>query len=82
MIIYIDSSNKCHTENSGSMTPVETDFFVGKCKAYIEGYKCFPNDGMLLYPFIDVQILDILQSQYEELLADAERFYSKGVNSI
>ena len=43
MIIYIDTEFKCHVDNDGTMTAVETDFFDGKCAAYIEGYRFVPS---------------------------------------
>ena len=36
--IYIDNEFKCHVMDDGTMTAIETDFFDGKCDAYIEGY--------------------------------------------
>lgn len=43
MKIYIDSDYKCHINNDGTMTAVETDFFDGKCDAFIEGYRFVPS---------------------------------------
>ena len=40
--IYIDSDFKCHAEDGGGMTAVETDFFDGKCTAFLEGYRYVP----------------------------------------
>lgn len=40
--IYIDNEFKCHVADDGAMTAVETDFFDGKCDAYIEGYRFVP----------------------------------------
>lgn len=40
--IYIDSDFKCHAEDGGGMTAVETDFFDGKCAAFLEGYRYVP----------------------------------------
>ena len=42
--IYIDTENKCHIYNDGTMTAVETDFFDGKCDAFVEGYLCGPGE--------------------------------------
>lgn len=42
MKIYIDSDYKCHISDDGTRTSVETDFFEGKCPAYIEGYRFVP----------------------------------------
>ena len=42
MLIYLDSDFKCRVTDDGTMTAVETDFFDGKCAAYIEGYRFVP----------------------------------------
>lgn len=60
--IYIDSKFKCHTANDGSMTAVETDFFDGKCDAFIEGY-CI--EGNATYPWKSFSELDTAQREYE-----------------
>ena len=72
--IYIDSEFKCHTSNDGTMTAVETDFFDGKCDAFIEGYCVEPTDtGVKEYPWKPDYELHAAQRQYErERLADAE----------
>lgn len=77
--IYIDSDFKCHTSNlDGAYTTVETDFFDGKCKAYIEGYRFVlagqswkREDGQVFYgemiaPWRPYEILVELQAVYEE----------------
>ena len=43
MIIYIDTDYKCYTESAEDLTAVETDFFNGKCKTFIEGYRFVPQ---------------------------------------
>lgn len=40
MIIFVDARKHCHLEDDGAMTAIETDFFNGKCKEYVEGYCC------------------------------------------
>ena len=40
--IYIDADFKCHASDDGTMTAVETDFFDGKCVAFLEGYRYVP----------------------------------------
>lgn len=43
MIIYIDDQFKCHVTNpDDAYSEVETDFFDGKCAAYISGYRFVP----------------------------------------
>ena len=83
--IYIDSDYKCHLADDGTMTAVETDFFDGKCDAFIEGYRFVPfgeswtrSDGEvftgeMIAPWKDYSELDAAQRTYErERLADAE----------
>ncbi len=83
--IYIDAEFKCHIENDGTMTPIETDVFDGKCDTYIEGYRFVPADeswtrsdgtvfhGVMISPWKPYDELDSAQRAYErEKLADAE----------
>ena len=75
--IYIDSDFKCHVTDDGTMTAVETDFFDGKCDAYIEGYRFVPagetwtrDDGVVFHgkmisPWKDFAELDAEQREYE-----------------
>lgn len=75
--IYIDSDFKCHTADDGTMTAVETDFFDGKCDAFIEGYRFVPageswvrSDGVVFHgemiaPWKDYAELDNAQREYE-----------------
>ena len=86
MKIYIDSDFKCHTSNAdGTFREVETDFFDGKCAAFIEGYRFVPfgeswerSDGVvfrgeMICPWKDYAELDKAQREYErQKLADAE----------
>ena len=81
MQIYIDSEYKCHVANDGAMTEVETDFFEGKCDAFIEGYRYVPAGevwtredgeefkGTMVAPWRNYSLLVELQNQYEELEA-------------
>ena len=91
--IYIDSDFKCHVTDDGTMTAVETDFFDGKCDAYIEGYRFVPEgeswtredgtvfDGKMITPWKPWQELDKAQREYElGLLAQyAEALKTLGV---
>lgn len=83
--IYIDSEFKCHISNDGTMVSIETDFFDGKCDAFIEGYRFVPSgkswtrsdgvvfNGEMVAPWKDYAELDNAQREHErELLADAE----------
>ena len=42
-MVYIDSEFRCHASDDGTMTAVETDFFDGKSRTYIEGYRFIPK---------------------------------------
>ena len=64
--IYIDSDFKCHVTNADNMTAVETDFFDGKCDAYIEGYRYNVSNGYVqIYPWKPYGELDAAQRNYE-----------------
>lgn len=80
--IYIDSENKCHTENDGTMKAVETDFFDGKCDFYIEGH-CYEDNGnhTSVYAYKPYDELAAAQAQYELDMAEAAAAYQEGVDS-
>lgn len=77
MIIYLDSDFKCHTTDDGTLTPVETKAFDGKCDTYIEGYRFVPEgktwvredgvvfSGEMVSPWKPWQELDKAQREYE-----------------
>lgn len=68
--IYVDSNFKCHVINDGTMTSVETEYFEGKCDAYIEGYCCKDDQ---FYPCVSIAELEAAQQEYENArLADME----------
>lgn len=70
--IYVDSDFKCHVTNDGTMTAVETDFFDGKCDAYIDGY-CYNIERGAIYPWRPYSELETAQEEYESArLTDAE----------
>lgn len=82
--IYIDSCNRCHITDDGTMTAVDTDTFDGKCAEYIEGY-CYVIDdtgSVACYPWKPYDELDSVQRAYERrLLAEyAEALKVVGVN--
>lgn len=91
MTIYIDSDFKCHASNPDDIyTAVETDFFDGKCAAYIEGYRFVPAgenwtrpdgivfQGEMIAPWKDWRELDEAQREYErELLVQYEQAISE-----
>ena len=66
-IIYIDSENKCHSENDGTMVEFETDFFDDKCDTFINGYKCeVYEDSINIYPCKPYRELEQAQRIYEK----------------
>lgn len=78
MTIYIDNDYKCHTSDpDGTLVAVETDFFDGKCAAYVEGYRFVPSGatwtrpdgtvfaGEMVAPWRDWEELDAAQREYE-----------------
>lgn len=78
MIVYIDNDRKCHVTPGDGMTAVDTDFFDGKCKQFIEGYRLIPAGeswiredgevfhGEMIAPWKPYEILAELQALYEE----------------
>ena len=84
--IYLDYAFRCHTEKPGDFyREAETDFFDGKCDAFIEGYRFIPEgeswtrpDGTVFYgemiaPWKDFTQLDAAQREYEQaLIADMQ----------
>lgn len=83
--IYLNSDFKCHVTDDGTMTTVETDFFDGKCPAFIEGYRFIPSGeqwtredgtefkGEMISPWKKYSELDAAQRNYEiQLIAEFE----------
>ena len=76
--IYLDSEFKCHVNDSGTITSVETDFFDNKCDTFIEGYQFVPfgkswtrTDGTvfigeMIAPWKPFSELDMAQRKYEK----------------
>ena len=75
--IYIDSDYRCHAADDGTRTAVETDFFDGKCTAFLEGYRYVPpgtvwtrEDGVsfageMVAPWKPFEELAAAQAAYE-----------------
>ena len=90
-VIYIDSDFKCHVTDDGTMTAVETDYFDGKCDAYIEGYRFVPSgeswtrsdgvvfNGEMVTPWKDYDELDNAQREHERQLIAT---YEKALNTV
>jgi hypothetical protein len=84
MMIYIDSDYKCYTAPADGLTAVEVEFFDGKCKAFIKGYRFVPSGsvwtrsdgvvfaGEMASPWKDYSVLAAAQAQYEETLAEMQ----------
>lgn len=79
MKIYIDSDYRCHTTNEdGIYREIETNFFNGKCKDFIEGYRFIPDGelwvrdddsifhGKMISPWKPYDELDMAQRLYEK----------------
>ena len=43
MTIYIDSDFKCHVSAAEGCREIETSFFDGKCREWIESYRFVPE---------------------------------------
>lgn len=85
---------ECHTAQNAECTyiPYETDFFDGKCDAFVEGYRCVPSGeswtdsdcvvfhGKMVAPWKDYNELDAAQREYEkQLIAEYEAALSESV---
>ena len=81
--IYLNADFECSvSEKEDTVQSVETDFFDGKCKAFIEGYRFVPagtqwarSDGTvftgeMIAPFKDHKMLEMVQALYEQLYQD------------
>ena len=78
MTIYIDNDYKCYTSPANGLTAIETDFFDGKCRQFIEGYRFVPfeqswtrEDGQVFHgemvaPWRDYAILSEFQEVAQE----------------
>ena len=79
--IFLDSEFRCHLQGGGTMQAVQTDYFDGKCRAFVEGYRLVPvgqqwtrEDGMVFRgemtaPAEDYRALSKAQAQYEADMA-------------
>lgn len=92
--IYIDADYICHVADTGDLTAVETDFFDGKCDAFVEGYRLVPEGsawtrsdgatfaGEMISPWKDYSLLAAAQAQYERDQDELVAAYQEGVNSV
>ena len=88
--VYIDSDFKCHVADDGARKAAQTDFFDGKCDAFMEGYRLVPEGenwtradgevfrGEMIAPWKDFDELDAAQREYEkQLLSQYEAFFDE-----
>lgn len=81
--IYLNKEFQCSvTEREDTVQSIETDYFDGKCNAWIEGYRFVPLgqtwtradgvqfSGEMAAPFKDYTYLEMVQSLYDQLAAD------------
>lgn len=92
--IYIDSDFLCHASAGDGLREVETDFFDGKCAAFIEGYRFIPAveswtredgtvfTGEMVAPVRDYAGLEEIQSAVDRTGAELDEAYQKGVDSL
>lgn len=78
MTIYIDDDYKCYVSTADGRRAIETEFFDGKCKTYIEGYRFVPAGekwimpngvffkGEMSAPWKDYDYLQTVQEAYEQ----------------
>ncbi len=83
MTVYIDSDYRCHSSDTGGLTPIESNFFNGMCRTFIEGYRHIPAGeswtredgtvfaGEMTAPAEDIRLLEAAQAAYEEALAES-----------
>lgn len=92
--IYIDSDFLCHVSSGDGLREVETDFFDGKCAAFIEGYRFIPAGeswtrgdgtvfaGEMVAPVRDYAGLEEIQSAVDREQSELDAAYQEGVNSL
>ncbi|MBR5873287.1 MAG: hypothetical protein IKY90_00960 [Oscillospiraceae bacterium] len=78
--IYLNANFECSvSKKADTVQSIETDYFDGKCNAFIEGYRFIPAgqqwtrkdgvvfEGEMIAPFKDSTQLEMVQSLYEQL---------------
>ena len=83
MKIYIDSDYKCSTASAEGRREFDAEFFDGKCKAFVEGYRYVPPGetwtradgvvfpGEMISPWRDYSILTAAQAAYEQAQSES-----------
>lgn len=94
MKIYLDKDFRCHAAPGDGLREVETDFFDGKCAAFVEGYRFIPAGeswtredgtvftGEMVAPVRDYAELEKIQSAVERVQTELDEAYQKGVDSV
>ena len=94
MKIYLDKDFHCHAAPGDGLREVETDFFDGKCAAFVEGYRFIPAEeswtredgtvftGEMVAPVRDYAELEEIQSAVNQVQAELDDAYQEGVNSL
>lgn len=93
--VYLDPINfVCSTVYDPNKIEVETNYFDGKCKEFIEGYQFIPEGhkwtdsdgipikGLYIAPWKPYNELAAAQAQYERGMAELQAAYQEGVNSV
>lgn len=71
--IYVDAKSRCHVTGDDTMIAVETDFFDGKCDAYVEGFCYIAGETTRIFAYRPYDVLDAAQRAYEQaLIADMQ----------
>ena len=77
MKVYLDADFKCHVDPEEGFREINTDFFDGKCREFIEGYRFVPLGerwmrpdgtffrGEMVSPWKDYNTLESAQKGYE-----------------
>ena len=94
MKIYIDGDYKCHVTDDGTMRAVETDFFVGRCSEFIEGYRYVPAgetwtradgevfNGEMIAPWRDYSQISEIQTAVDRAQAQAQQTINEAQQTI
>lgn len=64
------------------MKVIETDFFDGKCKEFIEGYCCIEDGSITVYPWKDYSILEMAQQTADRVQSEADKNISTLLDTI
>jgi hypothetical protein len=94
MKVYIDKDFRIHLSNKDDYREIETDFFDGRCKEYIEGYRYVPEGeswtradgvvftGLMISPWKPYGQLATAQTAYERGVAEADETIAELVSDI